>query len=117
MIVSFCEQVKDVLFEPVRKTQDAMHFKRINTKEGEMWMPCGPREPGARQTTMTELAAEGQASKVRILARRDLFYSFLVFPFLQEVEKNDMANLLLLGSGHGIIKKRMSLEQFLSCCM
>ncbi|XP_024392148.1 protein SUPPRESSOR OF K(+) TRANSPORT GROWTH DEFECT 1 isoform X1 [Physcomitrium patens] len=56
--------VKDVLFEPVRKTQDAMHFKKVHTKDGEMWMPCGPREAGARQTTMTELAAEGLASKI-----------------------------------------------------
>lgn len=56
-----------MLFEPVRKTQDAMHFKKVHTKDGEMWMPCGPREAGARQTTMTELAAEGLASKVRVL--------------------------------------------------
>lgn len=60
--VSVC--VKDVLFEPVRKTQDAMHFKKVHTKDGEMWMPCGPREPGAKQTTMTELAADGLAAKI-----------------------------------------------------
>jgi len=56
--------VKDVLFEPVRKTQDAMFFKKFSTEEGEMWMPCGPREPGAVQTTMQELAAEGLAAKI-----------------------------------------------------
>ncbi|MBA0731566.1 hypothetical protein Golax_025717, partial [Gossypium laxum] len=40
--VSVC--VKDVLFEPVRKTQDAMFFYK--TPE-DMWMPCGPRQPSA----------------------------------------------------------------------
>ncbi|CAK9225177.1 unnamed protein product [Sphagnum jensenii] len=57
--------VKDVLFEPVRKTQDAMHFKQFVTEEGEeMWMPCGPRERNAKQTTMIELAAAGLAAKI-----------------------------------------------------
>jgi vacuolar protein-sorting-associated protein 4 len=61
--------VKDVLFEPVRKTQDAMHFKKVTTKEGEeMWMPCGPREPNAKQTTMIELASAGLAAKVNNLS-------------------------------------------------
>lgn len=60
-------QVKDVLFEPVRKTQDAMHFKRVSTPEGDMWMPCGPREPGAKQTTMTDLAGQGLAAMVNYL--------------------------------------------------
>jgi vacuolar protein-sorting-associated protein 4 len=61
--------VKDVLFEPVRKTQDAMHFKKVTTKEGEeMWMPCGPREPNAKQTTMIELASAGLAAKVKNLS-------------------------------------------------
>lgn len=57
----FLWQVKDVLFEPVRKTQDAMFF--IKTSNG-MWMPCGPKQQGAVQTTMQALAAEGLASKV-----------------------------------------------------
>ncbi|KAK9126418.1 hypothetical protein Scep_015264 [Stephania cephalantha] len=38
--ISVC--VKDVLFEPVRKTQDAMFF--IKTKN-DMWVPCGPKQP------------------------------------------------------------------------
>lgn len=54
-------QVKDVLFEPVRKAQDAMHFYK--SSEG-MWLPCGPRHPGAIQTTLQELAAKGLAAKV-----------------------------------------------------
>lgn len=31
----------------------------------EMWMPCGPKQRGAVQTTMEELAAQGLASKVK----------------------------------------------------
>ncbi|XP_074268157.1 protein SUPPRESSOR OF K(+) TRANSPORT GROWTH DEFECT 1-like isoform X2 [Silene latifolia] len=57
--ISVC--VKDVLFEPVRKTQDAMFF--IKTKD-DIWMPCGPRQPGAVQTTMQELATKGLAAKI-----------------------------------------------------
>ncbi|KAH7438613.1 hypothetical protein KP509_04G022900 [Ceratopteris richardii] len=61
--ISVC--VKDVLFEPVRKTQDAMHFQRVMSKDGEeMWVPCGPRQRGAVQTTMQELAASGLAAKI-----------------------------------------------------
>jgi vacuolar protein-sorting-associated protein 4 len=60
-------QVKDVLFEPVRKTQDAMHFRCITNNEGEeVWMPCGPRQRGAVQTTMEELASRGLAAKVSL---------------------------------------------------
>ncbi|KAL2557367.1 Protein SUPPRESSOR OF K(+) TRANSPORT GROWTH DEFECT 1 [Forsythia ovata] len=57
--ISVC--VKDVLFEPVRKTQDAMFF--IKTSNGT-WIPCGPKQPGAVQITMQELAAEGLASMI-----------------------------------------------------
>lgn len=61
--ISVC--VKDVLFEPVRKTQDAMHFQRVITKDGdEMLMPCGPRQHGAMQTTMQDLAAKGLAAQI-----------------------------------------------------
>ncbi|KAG6552254.1 hypothetical protein Mapa_006104 [Marchantia paleacea] len=60
--------VKDVLFEPVRKTQDAMHFMKVQMENNgsmeEMWMPCGPRTSGAVQTTMTELAAKGLGSQI-----------------------------------------------------
>lgn len=57
--ISVC--VNEVLFEPVRKTQDAEFF--INTSDG-LWVPCGPRQPGAIQTNMQELAAKGLASKI-----------------------------------------------------
>lgn len=54
-------QVKDVLFEPVRKTQDAMFF--FESPEG-MWIPCGPKQQGAKQITMQDLATKGLASQV-----------------------------------------------------
>ena len=54
-----------MLFEPVRKTQDAMFF--VKTNDG-MWVPCGPKQPGAVQTTMQELAAKGLASQVLLYA-------------------------------------------------
>ncbi|CAN1252259.1 Protein SUPPRESSOR OF K(+) TRANSPORT GROWTH DEFECT 1 [Linum perenne] len=57
--ISVC--VKDVLFEPVRKTQDAMYF--FKTPNG-MWVPCGPSQPGAVQTTMQDLATKGEAAKI-----------------------------------------------------
>ncbi|KAI3507055.1 hypothetical protein L1887_21794 [Cichorium endivia] len=53
--------VNEVLFEPVRKTQDAMFF--IKTAE-DTWVPCGPRHPGAIEITMQDLAAQGQAEKI-----------------------------------------------------
>ncbi|XP_057483642.1 protein SUPPRESSOR OF K(+) TRANSPORT GROWTH DEFECT 1-like isoform X1 [Actinidia eriantha] len=57
--ISVC--VKDVLFEPVRKTQDAMYFIRT---DDDAWMPCGSKQPGAVQTTMQDLDAKGLASKI-----------------------------------------------------
>uniref|UniRef100_A0A453NE47 AAA+ ATPase domain-containing protein n=1 Tax=Aegilops tauschii subsp. strangulata TaxID=200361 RepID=A0A453NE47_AEGTS len=55
--------LKDVLFEPIRKTQDAMFFFR-SEDGGGTWTPCGPKQPGAVQTTMEELAAEGMADQI-----------------------------------------------------
>jgi hypothetical protein len=60
-VFSWLWQVKDVLFEPVRKTQDAMYFVKTSNN---MWMPCGPKQPGAVQISMQELAAQGLASQV-----------------------------------------------------
>ncbi|XVF69153.1 hypothetical protein PTKIN_Ptkin11bG0058000 [Pterospermum kingtungense] len=57
--ISVC--VKDVLFEPVRKTQDAMFFYKT---PNDMWMPCGPKQPGAIQITMQDLAAKGLAAQI-----------------------------------------------------
>lgn len=58
-----------MLFEPVRKTQDAVFFTQ--TSNGT-WIPCGPTQQGAVQTTMQELAAKGLASQV------DLWDIFIV---------------------------------------
>ncbi|KAI8545675.1 hypothetical protein RHMOL_Rhmol07G0057900 [Rhododendron molle] len=59
--ISVC--VKDVLFEPVRKTQDAMFFRKTPS---DTWILCGPTQLGAVQTTMQDLAAEGLASKITL---------------------------------------------------
>ena len=42
-MVSNLWQVKDVLFEPVRKTQDAMFF--FKSPDGT-WMPCALKQSG-----------------------------------------------------------------------
>lgn len=84
-------QVKDVLFEPVRKTQDAMHFMVVNTSEGEMWVPCGPRQAGAIETTMQELAMRGLASKVIFSPTDEFFceaetrYVYLIYRFALKI--------------------------------
>ncbi|KAJ9159802.1 hypothetical protein P3X46_025272 [Hevea brasiliensis] len=57
--ISIC--VKDVLFEPVRKTRDAKYF--METSDG-MWFPCEPTQRGAVKITLEELDAQGLASKV-----------------------------------------------------
>ncbi|GLT57062.1 hypothetical protein SLA2020_300630 [Shorea laevis] len=57
--ISVC--VKDVLFEPVRKTWDAKFFIKTSN---DMWIPCGPNQRGAVKTTIEELDAKGLASKI-----------------------------------------------------
>jgi vacuolar protein-sorting-associated protein 4 len=57
--------VKDVLMQPVRKTQEATHFKQIRTPEGNTVLePCSPGTPGAIAATLQELAEAGKASMV-----------------------------------------------------
>ncbi|KAI5065110.1 hypothetical protein GOP47_0019805 [Adiantum capillus-veneris] len=56
--------VKDVLFEPIRKTQDATHFQHLVKQGQEFWMPCSPTEEGAVQITMRGLAKKGLAAKI-----------------------------------------------------
>ncbi|KAF2318328.1 hypothetical protein GH714_005270 [Hevea brasiliensis] len=56
--ISIC--VKDVLFEPVRKTRDAKYF--METSDG-IWFPCEPTQQGAVKITLEELDAQGLASK------------------------------------------------------
>ncbi|EIE27234.1 AAA-ATPase of VPS4/SKD1 family [Coccomyxa subellipsoidea C-169] len=66
--------VKDVLMEPVRKTQEATHFREKKGPDGKaMFEPCSPSEPGAIETTLTELAEKGLAPQVHppLISMRD----------------------------------------------
>lgn len=59
--------VKDVLMEPVRKTQDATHFRTFKSDANggeEQLEACSPGEPGAFAATLAELADKGLAGKV-----------------------------------------------------
>lgn len=57
--------VKDVLMEPVRKAQDATHFRPVRGPNGEEQLePCSPGDPGATAVTLVELAEKGLAEKV-----------------------------------------------------
>ncbi|KAK7279039.1 hypothetical protein RJT34_24082 [Clitoria ternatea] len=60
IMISFI-QVKDVLFEPVRKTRDAKFFRK--TSKGR-WVPCEPTHRGAVSITLQELDAQGFASEI-----------------------------------------------------
>ena len=58
--------VKDVLMQPVRKTQEATHFKPVRSHDGrQMLEPCSPSDPLAFPATLHSLANEGRASEVR----------------------------------------------------
>ncbi|KAL6779965.1 VPS4 [Auxenochlorella protothecoides x Auxenochlorella symbiontica] len=56
--------VKDVLMQPVRKTQDATHFKKVQEGGKVMLEPCSAGEPGAFPATLQSLADKGQAQLV-----------------------------------------------------
>ena len=58
--------VKDVLFEPVRKTQEATHFKAVAGPEpGQTcYEPCSPGDPAAFAATLTSLADAGHSAAV-----------------------------------------------------
>ncbi|KAL4428167.1 hypothetical protein ABPG75_002256 [Micractinium tetrahymenae] len=57
--------VKDVLMQPVRKTQDATHFRRGADAAGkEILEPCSPGDQGAFPATLQTLADKGLAGKV-----------------------------------------------------
>jgi len=58
--------VKDVLMMPVRKTQEATHFKKVKTKDGDALMPCSPGDKQAFETTLHQLADEGKAAMVTV---------------------------------------------------
>ena len=57
--------VKDVLMQPVRKTQEATHFKQVRLPNGKAALePCSPGDPGAFGATLQSLAAAGHAANV-----------------------------------------------------
>jgi vacuolar protein-sorting-associated protein 4 len=57
--------VKDVLYEPVRKTQEATHFKTVPQPDGtEHYVPCSPGDPAAWPCTLETLADKGYAANV-----------------------------------------------------
>ncbi|EFN55151.1 hypothetical protein CHLNCDRAFT_134244 [Chlorella variabilis] len=58
--------VKDVLMQPVRKTQDATHFRRGKDPETgkDILEPCSPGDAGAFEATLQSLADKGMAQLV-----------------------------------------------------
>jgi vacuolar protein-sorting-associated protein 4 len=65
--------VKDVLYEPVRKVQEATHFVTIKNPanvsadtpvEDEYYVPCSPGDSRAWPSTLDELARLGYAARV-----------------------------------------------------
>lgn len=57
--------VKDVLMEPVRKTQEATHFKTAKGPDGSTQLvPCSPGDPEGFAATLTQLAEEGKAAQI-----------------------------------------------------
>ncbi|KAL4858781.1 Protein SUPPRESSOR OF K(+) TRANSPORT GROWTH DEFECT 1 [Chlorella vulgaris] len=58
--------VKDVLMQPVRKTQDATHFRRARDPQTgkEVLEPCSPGDQGAFEATLQTLADKGLAEMV-----------------------------------------------------
>lgn len=57
--------VKDVLMQPIRKTQDATHFKAVPGPDGSTQLvPCSPGDPAAFEATLTTLAERGKAAMV-----------------------------------------------------
>ena len=58
--------VKDVLFEPVRKTQEATHFKAVAgpTPGQTCYEPCSAGDPAAFPATLISLADAGHSAAV-----------------------------------------------------
>ncbi|KAK9806723.1 hypothetical protein WJX72_000607 [[Myrmecia] bisecta] len=66
--------VKDVLMEPVRKTQEATHFRSVKGPDGkEALEPCSPGDRNAFPATLAGLAGQGKASLVQppMISMRD----------------------------------------------
>lgn len=57
--------VKDVLMQPIRKTQEATHFKKVKMRDGEVRLvPCSPGDAHAFEASLTSLADSGKAAMV-----------------------------------------------------
>jgi vacuolar protein-sorting-associated protein 4 len=66
--------VKDVLYEPVRKVQEATHFKTVPSsdpnerdkdgKPAQKYVPCSPGDPAAWASSLEQLADLGYAASV-----------------------------------------------------
>mmetsp|Transcript_22169 Transcript_22169/g.36730 ORF Transcript_22169/g.36730 Transcript_22169/m.36730 type:complete len:431 (+) Transcript_22169:107-1399(+) len=51
--------VRDAIMEPIRKLQDATHFKRGKDSEGhDGWVPCSPGDPAAQEMTLMQIKPE-----------------------------------------------------------
>lgn len=46
--------------EPLRRTQEATHFRREQREDGVKFVPCGPAEYGAQEVSLYELAEQGK---------------------------------------------------------
>ena len=58
--------VKDVLMQPIRKTQEATHFRYVTAMGGQRALePCSPGDSGAFEATLQSLADAGRAADVR----------------------------------------------------
>ncbi|KAK9866366.1 hypothetical protein WJX84_002817 [Apatococcus fuscideae] len=58
--------VKDVLMEPVRKTQDATHFRLRRGQDGSQILePCSSGDQAAFPATLTSLISDGRAADIR----------------------------------------------------
>lgn len=57
--------VKDVLFQPVRKTQEATHFKPMRGKDGSVsYVPCTPSDKEAFEASLDSLDQAGYSKDV-----------------------------------------------------
>lgn len=61
LLVFLFFQVKDVLFEPVRKIKNAEFFRK---RSNGNWVPCKPTKQGAIKITLNELDKQGHGPQV-----------------------------------------------------
>lgn len=57
--------VKDVLMQPIRLLREATHFRPATGPDGtQVWEPCPPNAPGAKEVTLQWFAEKNMADKV-----------------------------------------------------